>query len=380
MVIIAMVGLSHGARADTTFTLAGAGGGWFHPELGGHGIAIVAVDVTDLYRDGVFYSELNTDTLRVGFRRARFADGLLELGVEATGEALFAGLLTDYYRRGERDAARGFAAHYVMLSAYAKLNLPGGHYLSLMAAGRKWFFSAMEKTHEQLVLPSESFTFEPRLHYTFWKIRSDPSIGDRHRLFWRVEGIAVGVEGRLDLQSNVRPWGALDETVFDIPDTRNNPDKVALIGVQWLRAGVPVVDFFRIQLAEIAMYGSGADDLNRYRVGGMNPYVVPIAGAPWAAFLSERFVAAELSLHFEVSQNIDVGMLSNGVYLDDVARTGTSDSGFQWGIGLLFDFRKGPYQLDIRAGWSPSMRWISNAGSFAAFLAFGRNWSLGSES
>ena len=63
-----------------------------------------------------------------------------DLGVNAAGEALFAGLLPDYFRQGEMDKSRGFAAHYAAGAAYLKANLPGGNYVSLTLGVRKWFF------------------------------------------------------------------------------------------------------------------------------------------------------------------------------------------------------------------------------------------------
>ena len=134
----------YGLGNVVVLSLAGAGEGWFFPELGGHGIGLIAVDVDGLLKTGRLSVELNTDTLRVSLGKIRFAEGLLEGGVNAAGEALFAGLLPDYFRKGEMDESRGFAAHYAAGAAYLKANLPGGNYVSLTLGVRKWFFTRRE--------------------------------------------------------------------------------------------------------------------------------------------------------------------------------------------------------------------------------------------
>lgn len=362
------------AQPETKVSIAGAGEAWLYPELGGHGIFLAAVDVSNLAGGMHFSAEFNTDTVRLNIGRIRFANGLFEFGAGIAGEAVFAGLLPDYFQKGKMDKERGFMAHYISANTYLKINLPKRNSVTLDVMGRKWFFKKNDDTHQSFVLPDEAMVFEPRLHYKFWRIKGDPSLSDRHRFFYRINGIAFGVTQKLELRSATSQWGAFDANTFDIPDDRNRPKNIASITVQWLKAGIQIAPWVRTQFAQTAMYGYGTDDLNRYRVGGMNPYVTPIAGAPWAAFVSDRFVAVEWSWHFVVFDETEAGFLLNGVYLDDMERTGRSDAGFQGGVAAFWDMRVGSYQLDVRAGWSPTMRWQSDAGQFSAFVAFGRAW------
>lgn len=364
--------LSVPAGAAGKISVVGAGGAWLHPELGGHGIGLVAYERPDTGRRGaVLTVELNTDTLRLRLDGLRPTPGL-EAGAQLAGEALYAGLLPDYYREGRRDPARGFWASYVEGSGWLK-QIQGQHVLELRIALRGWFFNRGDllgvETAPALELPPTTAALEPRLSYTYWRLGGD--IDQRHRLFPRVRGLALGLEVGLEARSDTRAWGARDPAVFDPPDPRNDPLPVAFVARQWLRAGLPLAPRLRTQLTQHALFGSGLDDLNRARVGGMNPYVVPLAGAPWAAFLAGRLLAAEWSLHVKVHGEQEVGLLADVAWIDDADRTGRSGDGVHGGLGLFADLRLGAYQIDVRAGWSPTLRAISSAGSFGLFLALG---------
>ncbi|MBN2525536.1 MAG: hypothetical protein JXR76_04020 [Deltaproteobacteria bacterium] len=367
---------SQGGHSTTkTVTVLGGGEVWLYPENGGHGIVLAALDVGELPRSAKLSLSFNTDTLRIRYDNLSFADGVFQLGFMGTGEAVFSGLLPDYYRLGKLDETRGFNAHYVMLGGYFKLNLPKRQSLTLEYGARKWFFSEGKKTADAFVLPEQAWVFEPRLRYTFWRLGGGK--GGRQRLFRRASGIAFGVEGGVDLRNTHQRWGAFDAGAFETPDTRNNPKKLALMGYQWLQWGWQFHSRVRVQFKEAAALGSGMDDLNRYRIGGMTPYVIPISGAQWAAFLSENLVSAQTSIHFLIFGETEIGMVADGVYFDDEWRTGRSSAGFQMGVGAFYDMAFGPNQLDVRAGWSPTMDWQSDAGQFSVFVSYGRNWSFG---
>jgi hypothetical protein len=106
----------------------------------------------------------------------------------------------------------------------------------------------------------------------------------------------------------------------------------------------------------------------------MNPYVVPIAGAPWAAFLSERLVALEWSWHFRFWREMEAGVLFDGAVLEDLERVGSDTWGWVAGVGVFLDLRIKAFQVDVRGGWSPTMNWQSDAGQFSAFVSFGWVW------
>jgi hypothetical protein len=309
------------------------------------------------------------------FDRISLLGGKLELGALLAYEHKFAGVLIDYYRLGQKLSERGFEASFLEGSAYVKANLPGDHYLSLTTGMRQWFFSTRDDTDSAFVLPPEATVFEPRLNYTFWRLDHDPSLRDRHRLFPRVRGLALGVELGLDLRSETRPWGAVTATALHPADQRNDPSETIVRVRQWLRAGFQLVPWLRTQLSQSASWGHGEDDLTRVRLGGLNPYVVPIAGAPWATFLSEKFIAVESSWHFKLWGEQEAGVLLHGVLLEDAERIGREDTyDIMAGLGVFVDLRFGGFQIDLRAGWSPTLDYQSSSGQFGAYALAGWQW------
>lgn len=375
LALLAFLPVQARAEADQRLALFGGSGAWLDPESGFHAYYAAAYDVEKLWRGAHFGAEFNTDTARLTFDRLSIWDGRLELGAKATYEFFFAGLLIDYYRLGKKDPERGFQASYFHLETHLKATLPADNYLELAVGVRRWFIDTRTNTSEDLVLPPDAWVAEPRLRYTFWRLKHDASLRDRHRLFPRVRGIALGVEIGLDFRNETRPWGALGGTGLDPADPRNDPGDTIFFLRQWLRAGWQFHDRIRTQLSEFASYGYREDDLTRPRIGGLNPWVVPLAGAPWAAFLSEKFIALESSWHFRIWKELEIGAMFHGALLEDVERTGREDVyGFVGGMGAFVDARLWDFQVDLRAGWSPSLDWQSDSGQFSLFGSVGWQW------
>jgi len=329
-------------------------------------------DLDGLPRQSHFAAELNTDTLRLSYDRLHV--GPVELGFAAAAEVFIAGLLTDYYRDGVSDSARGFYASYAAAGAYAKLGV-GPHFFELALTARRWFFNRAGDTSPSLTLPPDAFVGEARLRYTLWMLRPDPSLYQPQRLYPRLRGIALGVELGLDERSEATPWGARDPAAFAPPDPRNAPGRTILLARQWLRAGAQLHSRVRVQVDEVATWMWHEDDLVRLRVGGFNPYSVPLAGAPWPGYLSGKLAAIDASLHVRVWRDHEVGVVADGVVLDDPRRNGSSGVGVLGGIGAFVDARIGAWQLDVRGGWSPTTQPGSVAGSWGLFAAAGWAWS-----
>lgn len=341
------------------------------PAPGGHGFALVRYDLDGLPRRSHLAVELNTDTLRLAYDRLRL--GRVEVGVVAAGELLIAGLSSDYYRDGRNDSGRGFWASYAALGGYAKLDV-GPHFFELAATARRWFFSRDGDTRPQLTLPPDAWVGELRLRYTLWRLRPDPSLYQAQRLLPRLRGLALGVEVGLDERSTATPWGARDP-LFTPTDPRNDPGRSIVLVRQWLRAGVQAHARVRLQLDESAIWMWNEDDLVRARVGGFNPYSVPLAGAPWAGYVAGKLAAADGSMHVRVFGDQELGVVADVVVLDDPRRTGASGAGVLAGVGAFADVRVGMWQLDVRGGWSPTVRPGSAAGAWGLFAALGWAWA-----
>jgi len=104
----------------------------------------------------------------------------------------------------------------------------------------------------------------------------------------------------------------------------------------------------------------------------MNPYVVPLAGVPWAAFLSSTYLVGELSAHIRVFDEIEIGVLTDAGLVQDLGRTGAEDFGGVLGLGAFADLRWGPWQGDLRVGWAPELGWQARGSSWSLYLALGR--------
>jgi hypothetical protein len=313
-----------------------------HPVVDGHGFALVHWDqpVGRVH----LVTSYDTDTLRLSVEQLRL--GRVELGAMAAGEVYIAGLLSDYYQRGRLVPERGFYASYAALSAWAKL-LAAPHYLELAVTARRWFFQATSDTRRGFVLPADAWVGELRLRYTLWQLAPDRSLWEAHRPFPRVRGVAFGVEAGVDLRDDAHKWG---------DDARNDPSSTIVMLRQWLRAGANLVRGLRLQLDETAVWMFGEDDLVRARLGGMNRYTLPLAGAVWPAYLAGRVASAELSLHARIAGEVEAGLLADGAIVDDRDRTGSSPPGALFGVGIFADVRVGAWQFDFRGGWSPTER------------------------
>lgn len=365
------IGLSADAQ-EHVFSLAGSyeaapGSGKF-----GHGAPIIDYRWTGQTGNS-FNANISTDTLTLRYEAS--LGPRLRLGVHGRGEALFAGLLGDYYIGGDTIDERGFVASYLEVQTDIAWQAASHHTLRATASGRRWFFTDATGTSDALVLPAEAFTVEPRLGYTFWDVRPDAAISEIHRRFWRVEGAAAGIELGLDWRDTVRPWGALDATAFETPDHRNDPDQLIATVRQWSVWGWRLGNDWRVQIYQTAGLGFGGDDLTRARVGGMHfGYVVPLAGIPWAGLITSDYAAAQVSLHVPVGRDSEVGFLADVAGVRDMRREGSDAFEPTGGVGLFADVRLDDIQIDLRVGYAPPADWHVRSPLFTAL--FGIGWAV----
>lgn len=358
------------APVEARWTVIGGGEVWPDAPVGGHGVALVAWEGEAWVGGGRPWVEYNTDTLRVGLADVKLGERLL-MGVTLTGEYAISGLLIDHFAAGENLRERGFYASHLEFEAWVKHLYPVGAWAELSVSGRRWFFAAGDETDPALVLPPEAWVLQPRVRLGLWRLRSLDEHGGR-RLFMRLDGWAMGVEGGVELRSTARAWGAIGPA-FAVPDGRNDPAGVIPQARQWALLGVPVGGWGRLEVEERAGIGFGEDDLSRVRVGGMNPYVVPIPGAPWAAWLSEAYVSGRVGLPVEVGGGLEVGPTVGAAWLRDPDRAGRDGMGAVWGAGATAQGWWGPWQLDVRGGVSPTWSAASDALAWSAWVSAG--WS-----
>jgi hypothetical protein len=339
-----------------------------------HGWLILTSDWQHRSRPISVHAELNTETIRLAIHRIPLGPAGLWIGARIAGEAFFAGLLPDYWVKGEYRAENGFYASYVSAEPVLGWDAGRQHYLEFSVTGRRWFFRPTAQTSDTLVLPDVQWVAEPRFRYTWWGIQEDISLWQRQRLFRRVRGAALGVDVGADFRDRTTPWGALRintdaDAAPETPERLNQPGSAILRARLWAAAGHTFHRRFRLQWRADAGVGHREDDLTRQRIGGMNPWVAPISGQPWASNITGNFATTRVSAHIRLRREHEVGATFDIGGVDDALRTGDSAPAVLWGTSVFADLRGEHWQLDIQIGFGPSQ--VDGNLQLSTLLGFG---------
>lgn len=267
---------------------------------GGAHLAPASMGVVDVaYARGPWTFGLYTDTLEA---RLSPSGEHGRAWVAARGEFGVAGLMTSPWTDGAPDPGRARLASYAGVEGGAIRYGAGGLYAGGQAVARWWVFSPVETT-TIAVAPDHAV------------LGADGIVG-----LWRPEAHVWARVG-LDLepgQNPAQPHAAL-EGVFD-PGGRVGP-RVEV------RAGL----------------ASNQTDVTRTRLGGLSPYVVPLAGAVWAEWWAEDYMAVRGAL---VGRR---GPWETAFFVDGA----TFDGEGAGGLGLGVTWRKKAWTVETAAGASP---------------------------
>jgi|SRR5579871_1651414 len=298
---------------------AALAGDWqWRGDLGGE-INPASHGVGDLgLRKGAFSLQLLSDTLDVRYA-PEDADGRFWLA--ARGEALFAGLLPSPWTAGAPDPSRALWASYAGVEAGWLRYRTLGVYAGFAASARVYFFGK----------PDSSTATVPD---TTSLVTLDLVLGR-----WSPELHAWARVGT-DLQNTSLQPHLYAEVIYH---------PVATIAPRLeLRAGAGYHQTF----------------LTRTRLGGLNPYVVPLAGAGWAEFLVDDFVAARLAVAWSTR------FTEAGAAVDAAA----FDQRLQTGFALLF---RGHYRRwfgEAQLGWAPWIERQPGVANVSLWLLVGADW------
>ena len=292
----------------------GAGGGQIDADP--HGVADVGV------RRGPFSIQLFTDTLEVRYE-PQLPHG--RYFVAARGEALAAGLLISPWTNGAPDPGRALFASYVGLTGGYVRYLPASFYAGAAASERLYFFSARSGT----TVPVPDTT--PLLS-------ADGMVG-RY-----TEDLHIWARAGLDLQgTSPSPHAAVEAVYAPVAEGAK------LAPIIELRAG----------------WGWKQTDLTRTRLGGLNPYVVPLAGAAWAEWWVERYAAGRAGLLLR-TRYTEIGAAVDAAAFNDTVATG---------FALLLRGHLRRYFAEAAVGyapWVPRQEGISRA---SLWIEAGTRWS-----
>jgi hypothetical protein len=345
------------SQSQQRFSALAAVETWDSNEAPAHGALMLAYEIAGLKNGAQFSAEYNTDTLRIEYSNLRLTENL-RWGIRATGEGRIANLVPDYYRRGVNEPDRGFSASYALGQIWLDMSPATRTFLRLEIGGRRWFVGRNDKTALTFTLPANTWLLENKLHLTYWGLASDAGWRDRFRVYPRLRGISLGVTFAFNWQQDPRAWGARDTDSFDPIDPRNDPDALQFGLTQWIRAGRDLTRNLRMEFRQESGWQMGEDDLSRRMIGGMNPYVLTLPGAPWAYFHSGDYMGGQIDLRWAANRWLEVGPVTALIALRDPDRIGDDAFGMVWGVGGVVDIRLQDWQIDLRAGYAPGLRRI----------------------
>lgn len=278
---------------ETRFTLGG--------EVGATSFGIADVGL----RKGALSLQLLTDTLELRYA-PELARGRWFVALRA--ESFAAGLLISPWSRGAPDPTQALFAGYGGAEAGWIRYLPASLYAGAWGSARLYFFWARPETRVPVPGLTPLFSADAVLgRYT----------ADLH--VW----LRAGADATLD---RVAPHVAV-EAVY-------RPAPPALAPRLELRAA----------------WAYDQDRLMRTRLGGQNPYVVPLAGAGWAEWYVESYLALRLGLNLRAALPRD-HRLELSLLTDVAAFAGQVATGFSLQAG----WRYRRYALDTALGYAP---WI----------------------
>lgn len=88
------------------------------------------------------------------------------------------------------------------------------------------------------------------------------------------------------------------------------------------------------------------DLVTAVRLGGMNPYVVPLAGAAWAEFWVEDYAAVRVGPRFQ----------AGGHWLAPLVDAAVFDGRSAWGLGTMGHVQVKRFGFDVGAGLAPELK------------------------
>ena len=291
-------------------------------------VSATSFGIADLgLRKGPLSLQLYTDTLEL-----RYAPDLARgrYWVAARVEAFAAGLLISPWRDGAPDPSRAWGAGYLGGEGGYIRYLPAGLYVGATGAARLYLFAALPQATVPAPGPTPLFT-------------ADAIFGHHTAIshLW----VRAGADAELHL---VAPHIAVE----------------ALVRPDWTLAP---------RLEVRAAWAMNQDFLTRTRLGGLNPYVVPLGGAGWAEFWVQSYIAlrAGPSLRLRLP-----GRTEQTLELTPVADVAGFDGSTAVGFALLAKWRYRRLFVEAAAGYAPFIKRQEGVLRVAGFALFGADWDV----
>lgn len=121
----------------------------------------------------------------------------------------------------------------------------------------------------------------------------------------------------------------------------------------------------------------GQSILTRTRVGGMNPYVVPIAGAGWGEWWAESYAIGRLGPRLtwdKGDHTVQHRLVVDGGLADDLTASAASDAALLWGVGSLNRWARQRWFGELDVGWGAGLSRGEGVLPVSVWFAVGRSW------
>jgi hypothetical protein len=276
-------------------------------------------------RKGPLSIQLFTDTLEV-----RYAPELKHgrYFLAARVETFAAGLMISPWTDGAPDPGRAWNAAYGGVEGGYVRYLPASLYLGVYGSARLYLFWGRPETTVPPPGPTPLFTGDAVVgHYT-----SVSHVWVRAGADAELQNVAPHVV----VEATLRPEGALAP---------------------------------RVEVR--AAWAANQDYLTRTRLGGLNPYVVPLAGAAWAEFWVQSYMALRAGPSLRVRLP---GRGPHSLELTPVADVVGFDGRTEVGFGLLTRWRYRRLFLEAAGGYAPWLKRQEGIARTAGFLLLGADW------
>ncbi len=270
-------------------------------------------------RSGPYSLQLRTDTLELSYAPTH-TTGRAWVTLRLQGFA--AQMLISPWANGAKDPSRALVAMMGEVNGGWVENLGHGFYSGLRARARGYlFFARSEET--SIATPDPTARFEPGAFVGYWSEPLRAELGTRAYLGG--ERVGANVEGTFT-------WA---------PAWAVAPRVSAWFGV-----------------------GENLDFLTTTRLGGLNPYVVPLAGAAWAEWWVEDYVAGRAG----VAANL--GPVELTPFVDAARFDGTNAVGFGLKTHATFE----DFFVTAIGGYAPFIERAPGVSRVSVWVLTGSSW------
>lgn len=273
------------------------------------------------YRRGPWAIQLFTDTLELSYEAAA---GRFSGWGKLRGEAGIAGLMPFPWLNGAPAPELGHYASYVGGELGGMMALPYGLALGAVGGAYQYTFTATEvgtlgdwPASSPYVGGDVATTFS---HRHLWARA-------RAGLAYTVSGISPHAD--VVISATRRVWGDID-------------------GLVLIHAG----------------WAENTDRITRTRLGGLNPYSVPLAGAAWAEWWVEDYLATRVGLNYTASRTLFTG------FMDGAAFDGQEALGLGFRIKHVFGWG----EAEATVGYAPYILRQEGISRVTGYIMLARPW------